>query len=1001
MSMSSLSRLRNAYALIACASVCAATGIAQQAAPTKDATVKLEKYVVTGSHIPMTVTAGEATTFPVVVFDRNEIDRIGYKNTAELLQKISYSNGGSVPISNNATGTSGPLGATSVSLRGMGPEATLVLINGRRVAQFPLGAGSAGASPFVDLNSIPVAAIERVEVLKDGASSAYGADAVAGVVNIILRKNYTGSNLKISYGNTTDKDSSETTVSFVSGADNGNTQLTVGFNYYARAGIMNHDRDYSAIPPFLSSNASPLNFEITWAAAWQAMGLAPGSNLPSASSTALTSLVYNPLTMTPNDGIKTTTGATLNSNSLDPRPGNRNATNNGLLPASQYSYFPDNANRSRFNFNEFSMSLPRSQRESAFFNGESKLFGTENVRGYYDFSYSKVFVENQLAPLATGTFTSPGVGEIVIPARTATPLPLSDGRARAAAVGAYNPFNPFNIDLTGGTKARMFEFGNRILKDHVDSYMVTGGFKADAIGGKWNLDVGFRYSDVKDVSDQRLISTSRYNRIVNAADPIFNPSSPEYIGTTIPYNPFGYFRNPIASNFKPVSYAQIWTKSIAEGAMFDSTFLLNTDNLFSMPGGDTGFAVGYEYRAENIDQSIDGFAAGGDIMGNLPTTATIAQRKVGAVFAELSLPIYSAKNSMSFAHDLSLDLAVRNEQFYTSHKSTTVPKVGVRWSPMSDDSLVFRASWGKGYREPSLFEQFSSVSSNLQSITDPRFNLDYSEMSVTTSGNRNLAPETSKSINVGFVWTPKEFKGFTLAIDWWNLDRKGTVTVDWQDVINREVGRTPGGAPAPGGLIPGESVIRNAGGSVVLQVNGVYRNVGETDAKGYDIQTSYAYPTADWGRFDISLGGTYMYSFKKATTPGAPKIELIGTDASVEISAYDGYLKWKGRGEVSWTLKHWGATVSANYTDGFGDFDPDGNPFRVKSTTFIDTQVTYDLGSKSNDWYANTKFTLGANNVFNKNPPFASGGGNNSEGYPSHLYTSTGLFVYLSLEKKF
>ncbi|MDI1336727.1 MAG: TonB-dependent receptor plug domain-containing protein, partial [Lacunisphaera sp.] len=152
------------HAYLACLSLCAATGFAQQAPATTETPVKLEKYVVTGSHIPMTMTAGEATTFPVVTFDRSQIDRMSYKNTGELLQKISFSNGGSVPISNNATGTSGPLGATSISLRGMGPEATLVLINGRRAAQYPLGGGTTGSSPFVDLNSIPVAAIERVEV---------------------------------------------------------------------------------------------------------------------------------------------------------------------------------------------------------------------------------------------------------------------------------------------------------------------------------------------------------------------------------------------------------------------------------------------------------------------------------------------------------------------------------------------------------------------------------------------------------------------------------------------------------------------------------------------------------------------------------------------------------------------------------------------------------------------------------------------------------------------
>lgn len=180
MSKSSVSGLRGAYALIACASLGAVTGFAQSAA---DDTVKLEKYIVTGSNIPSTEVAGEARTFPVQMIDRQMIDQSGVFSTTELLQRMSLSNGGGVPFTNNATGFTP--GATAPSLRGLGPNYTLTLVNGRRLAPYPVGAG--GTSAFVDINSIPLAAIERIEVLKDGASAVYGADAVAGVVNSTLR----------------------------------------------------------------------------------------------------------------------------------------------------------------------------------------------------------------------------------------------------------------------------------------------------------------------------------------------------------------------------------------------------------------------------------------------------------------------------------------------------------------------------------------------------------------------------------------------------------------------------------------------------------------------------------------------------------------------------------------------------------------------------------------------------------------------------------------------
>src|SRR4051812_38008255 len=168
---------------------------------------KLEKFVVTGSYIPTTETAFSAGVSPVVRIDAKVIEESGLTTTSELLQKVTVSNGGSVPISNNATGFTPA--ATSISLRGLGGDATLVLINGRRVATYPVGNG--GTQAFVDLNSIPLAAIDSVEVLKDGASAIYGADAVAGVVNIKMKRGMDGSQIMLNYGNTTNKDSTEFT----------------------------------------------------------------------------------------------------------------------------------------------------------------------------------------------------------------------------------------------------------------------------------------------------------------------------------------------------------------------------------------------------------------------------------------------------------------------------------------------------------------------------------------------------------------------------------------------------------------------------------------------------------------------------------------------------------------------------------------------------------------------------------------------------------------------
>ena len=179
---------------------------------------------------------------PVQVIDRYTIEKSGERNTEELLRNQPVANANGVPTSGNAGAIYGQ-GASSISLRGFDPGATLVLIDGHRMVSHPSGT-SGGLEFFVDLNTIPQAAIESVEILKDGASTTYGADAVAGVVNIKLRHNYQGAEAYAEYGNSTDTDSGETAASILFGVGDNNTHLTGVANYYSRNSIFSRDRDY-------------------------------------------------------------------------------------------------------------------------------------------------------------------------------------------------------------------------------------------------------------------------------------------------------------------------------------------------------------------------------------------------------------------------------------------------------------------------------------------------------------------------------------------------------------------------------------------------------------------------------------------------------------------------------------------------------------------------------------------------------------------------------------
>src|SRR5436305_11763338 len=216
-------------------SVAAGVAVAQEvetqpaATPAAAPIAEEERIIVTGSHIP---TAEEVGPNPVQEINRETIDKSGERTAAELLRRLPIEGFAGVPTANN--GNSDVAGASSVALRGFDASSTLVLLDGRRLAPYPVAGGATGGVTFVDLNSIPKAALDSIEILKDSASSIYGADAVAGVVNIKFRRDYRGAEVSTSYGNTLDKDSGEFSASGVFGAGDDATNVTAVSNFYHR-----------------------------------------------------------------------------------------------------------------------------------------------------------------------------------------------------------------------------------------------------------------------------------------------------------------------------------------------------------------------------------------------------------------------------------------------------------------------------------------------------------------------------------------------------------------------------------------------------------------------------------------------------------------------------------------------------------------------------------------------------------------------------------------------
>src|SRR5215469_15040643 len=239
-----------------------ATAFAQEAEAER-VIVTGESVIVTGSLIP---TTEEVSSNPVSILNRDLINKSGQGTTTEeLLKSLPIASANSIPVQNNATGAAGPPGAASVSLRGFDPGATLVLIDGRRVAPYP--GTSPGGAAFFDLNTIPIAAVQGIEIQKDGASTTYGADAVAGVINLKLYKDYRGAQVTLYYGNTLDKDAAIYQGDLLFGVGDDKMSITGDIFYFHHNSLFNKDRGNSNRPPFLSSNSLPWNLQVAPAVA--------------------------------------------------------------------------------------------------------------------------------------------------------------------------------------------------------------------------------------------------------------------------------------------------------------------------------------------------------------------------------------------------------------------------------------------------------------------------------------------------------------------------------------------------------------------------------------------------------------------------------------------------------------------------------------------------------------------------------------------------------------
>lgn len=864
---------------------------------------KVERIEVTGSRIKRTDVENAS---PILVMDREAIDVSGQISIGDILQKIPAAGAALNTAFNN-----GGNGSTNMDLRNLGSQRLLVLVNGRRWVS------SLGAT--VDLNTIPTSAIERVEVLKDGASALYGSDAIAGVVNIITRKDFEGVELSSYVGeNMSEGDGRQYTAEMTLGTSTDKGGILFNATHTTQQPIWAGDREVSSVGYSSTGTNTRLGVSAsTLSAANQAAMIANGYK-----TTTATSGRYDLMT-------KEGTGAATGLDKFRQR-----AAGNG----DNYNYAPDNY-------------LVTPQNRNAFYvQGYYNL--TDDLRLVSDFVMTNRKSAQELAPMPVtlGAAFGAAASRVDIHANNIY-NPFKEtlyGHASRAKAAGYATYNPYSL------QRRMVEAGPRRYNQNDNTYRGMVGLEGAFGDSSWTWDAHYIYGqNSQDEKTTGLLNLTRINAALGA-----NCTAST---SCVPLNLFG---GP--GTITPEMLDYITFDSIASSGSVLKDYAFNTSGeLFELPSGFMGLAVGFERREESGYDNPDPLTVTGESSGN-QRDATAGGFRLDEAYAEVSIPVLE---------NLLISPAVRFSD-HSSYGSNSTAKVGVEFRPIED--LLVRSTWAEGYRAPSLSNLFAGNADSYTGLTDPcntltaagaPITLDLSQVPgcagvpagyrqsnpqirVTQQSSPDLKPETSTSQTVGFVYNPSWLEGAELTVDWYDIEVEDSISRIGAGIILAGCA-TGGPASEFCGLVD-----RDSNGNVVDLRNGL-QNQGTLHVQGVDTYMAYRLPETSFGTFKTYLDFSYVTDSE------------IGDEEYVGVQWGDaGYPRLKGSFGVDWMLGDWDAHYTARYvhamkgfyTHAYGDTAADGVTERLPTYVIHDISMGYNLSDY------NTKLTFGVENLFAKEP---------------------------------
>jgi outer membrane receptor protein involved in Fe transport len=918
---------------------------------------------VTGSNIRR---VDIETSNPVITIDRAAIQKTGKLTLGDLVQQLPAVTGPNInPQINNSGGT----GASSIGLRGLGSARTLVLINGHRYLSG-------------DPNAIPANMIERIEVLTDGASSVYGSDAVAGVVNFILRSDYQGAEFSANYG-ISDKDDGESKgYQFTFGQSSDKGSIMAGISYNKIDQVLAGHRDFSknSVSLYGTNGLGP-------SAPQPPMGFIGGS----------TSSPFGHVQIPPGFA---NLFPDCHSGYLARNPGA-----SGQDIATDYHCYRNSPNAAgpsdKYNYATVNLIMTPQERTGLFLNGNYKL--TDNVEVYLSAMHNKTSSAFQLAP---AVFTTAG----------------------GVVISADSYYNPFGVTYGGGQYkfgARLASLGNRRGAFGNNTDQVSTGFKG-SFGvwndQQWNWEVGMDYGHVSlqtttsglpnlnitneatgpsFLGDDGIVHCGTPDAVIEGCTPIsvFNLDDPNTIAVLRAAG------SPAVSNL--ATQEKVWHADINGG-------------LFELPAGTMQLALGASYRKEythsNVDTSLL-FDVGtlSCVLGSQCASPTQGGYNVKDIYGELFVPILK---DVPFIHALNVTIGDRYSK-YSNFGDTNNGKLAIEWRPIED--LLLRGTVSEVFRAPTVGNLFGGPASDAPKLshdpcdgytgtpvnpacvgvpTDGSFrNQDVAQnlqsqglASGASYAGLHLGPEFGKSFDYGVVYDPHWVDGLSLSADVWRLYLINNITnIGAQSVLDLcSTGQT---VYCP--LIHRFGAGPNQGQIQIIQEPAT--NLGRVDVKGVDFALNYRLPEFSFGRFNVGLNATYLTKYDVSTAPGTIANAVyhypghfmsFGSSQAANCPGAGGAIclfpRWRAQSSVNWQLGPFDASWRMRYVGRFrmgsqapsqdvfpagtcyyGDYCTiHGMEIRYGATTYHDIQFGYNLEA----W--NTRFDVGVNNVSDKQPPF-------------------------------